>query len=832
MTPEINVSPLPSSSDAYLRHGWHLIPLAPGTKRPMGDGWNKPGAQLPLPPGCGIGLAHAFSGTMALDVDDWALTEAYLAQGGISLTELYNAPDAVVIDSGRPGHGKLLYALTDPLPSKKLTYRTDDNAVRPFLEFRCAVAHGGATVQDVLPPSIHPNTQQPYRWAGSGHWTRLPPIPGALLAVWTALIEQDKTRTIQTGEPLATSWEEVRSALWAISPDVDRETWIACGMALHWAGHQTQQIDAALTLWDEWSASSVSKYPGEREILTQWRSMRADKMTHVTLGTLFHHARAAGWVRAQPDAASLFSAVEHPTAPQVLIDAGMMTAPPDMDLSLWPAPLRAIAEEMQRSINCDPIVPLIAGLGAACACADGRSRLELMPRFKVPPVLWLCTIGKPSAKKTPASEPMMAILSDIESADRERYAAAMLTWKGKEAAYNAAEKHYLEAAASPEALIGAALPPLPTLPAQPVPLRLRVQDITSQKLVRYAADRPAGFLCHLDEMNSWIRKVCDPRSGEDRSAWVRSYEAKEYAMDRVGAGAIYAANFAMSIYGNVQPGVLRDNIHLMVNDGLLQRFICFPLRRSPPVPGTPLPEWMSCMPAWDACLRTIFALGEQHYTLDRDAYDLFREFQHWYERFKADEDLLGGCEQYMQAVGKIEGTAGRLILMFHLIESPFAREVSADTVRRVLDVVRGYVIPSMRYTLNDLGGLSGEALVGWVREHIIQHAGLSETLSLSQIRRSAKRQLSGIPQMHQELRVLDAMAPLEQANWVMRIEDAPNRHHVIWAINPALATLYADYRTERILAKQRLYDESNRFLAAAGHARRKAVVGYDPVTMG
>ena len=86
--------------------------------------------------------------------------------------------------------------------------------------------------------------------------------------------------------------------------------------------------------------------------------------------------------------------------------------------------------------------------------------------------------------------------------------------------------------------------------------------------------------------------------------------------------------------------------------------------------------------------------------------------------------------------------------------------------------------------------------------------------------------------MHQELRVLDAMAPLEQANWVMRIEDAPNRHHVVWAINPALATLYADYRTERILAKQRLYDESNRFLAAAGHARRKAVVGYDPVTMG
>ncbi|MBK7519379.1 MAG: bifunctional DNA primase/polymerase [Gammaproteobacteria bacterium] len=327
----------PASADVYIRHGWSLVPIPSGTKGPSAKGWNRKEnaltSQASLPLGCGIGLAHAYSGTMALDIDDWFPASLTLATHGINLDALYAAPDAVIVDSGRAGHGKLLYAMPFGLilPSRKIT-----NNGSTIYELRCGTANG-FTVQDVLPPSIHPDTQQPYRWAGNGHWTRLPPIPGALLAVWTALIEQDRTRTIQTGEPLATSWEEVRSALWAISPDVDRETWIACGMALHWAGHQTQQVDAALTLWDEWSASSVTKYPGEREILTQWRSMRADKMTSRTLGTLFHHAREAGWVRAQPDAASLFGAVaggdtqhpllrfkspisDNPTAPVFVVD--------------------------------------------------------------------------------------------------------------------------------------------------------------------------------------------------------------------------------------------------------------------------------------------------------------------------------------------------------------------------------------------------------------------------------------------------------------------------------------------------------------------------------
>ncbi len=59
-------------------------------------------------------------------------------------------------------------------------------------------------------------------------------------------------------------------------------------------------------VWDLWSKAGT-KYPGERQIATQWHSFRADKATSVTLGSLFKLARDAGWERPQVDASGLFS---------------------------------------------------------------------------------------------------------------------------------------------------------------------------------------------------------------------------------------------------------------------------------------------------------------------------------------------------------------------------------------------------------------------------------------------------------------------------------------------------------------------------------------------
>ena len=827
MTAPQTVQQHPASVDAYIRHGWSIVPIPANTKGPRTLGWNLKQnalkAQGDLPPGYGIGLAHAYSGTMAFDIDNW---DATVAQG-IDVQTLYDAPDAVVIHSGRPGHGKLLYQMPFglALPSKEVII--DGLTV---YELRCATANG-LTVQDVLPPSIHPDTRQPYHWAGRGHWTRLPTIPQSLLDIWQSLLTQDKERTITTDGVVDASWEEIRQAVEVIPADCTRDEWVSIGMALHWAGTQTDQLDAALSLWNEWSAQSAAKYPGERGIAGQWLSFKTDKATAVKLGTLFHIAKSHGWTRPTPDAAELFSKIDIPVMEPLSVMDGLRPKPPEMDLSLWPTVLRQRSTEISESVGCDPLVPLFAGLAAVCGVIDARIRLELMPGFKVPPVLWLMTLGDPADKKSPGSRPMLAPLKNIEAEDRPRYGKELLDWEGREAQHASAKKAFLDWSSSTEAMLGGDQAPLvPDLPAQPVPLKITVSDITSQKLVRQAADRPRGLLCYLDEMNSWVRKLTDKSSGEDRSAWVVSHESEHYEMDRVGAGSIHCENLAVSIYGNIQPQVFKQNLAALSADGLLQRFIPAILRGSKTKLGQPIPDYMSSAGAWENTLRLTYALPAQTYQLSTEAYTAFREFQQWYESAKQDERVLDSGTEYMTAFGKLEGLAGRLILMFHVIESPFNPVVSVDVVHRVVSLVRGYIIPAYRYALGEVGGVITDTFDQWVIDYIVQISGDVQTIDLRSLKRSARRPLEGKTDWQKDQAIMDAMLIVEQSGWAVQIESELHKKKVTWAINPTLPEMFKDYRQTVIKAKQRHADYIYRHATAKGY-ERKLVKGYDPDTM-
>lgn len=801
-----------------------------GTKGPQHKGWNlKTNAlksQSDLPPGFGIGLAHAYSGTMALDIDNWTIATTLLAEHDIDLQAFYDAPDAVIINSGKPGRGKLLYAMPfgTALPSKKIIH----NGVTAY-ELRCATA-SGLTVQDVLPPSIHPEVVKPYTWAGRGDWTRLPVIPQSLLDLWNGMLSEDRERVIAIDGAVDASWEEIRQALEFVSPDCSREEWINVGMALHWAGSQTDQLEQALALWNEWSMPSA-KYPGERGIMIQWNSFKVDKSTAVKLGTLFHIAKQHGWQRPTPDVQDLFSKVEFPMLDPLDVLDAMNPKPPDMDMKVWPEILRQRSQEISESVGCDPLVPLFAGLAAVCGVIDARIRLELMPGFKVPPILWLMTLGDPADKKSPGSRPMLSPLKSIEAEDRPRFTKEFLEYEGKEAAYASAKKAFLDWSASPDAMLGGdQAPTVPPQPVQPVPVKITVSDVTSQKLVRHAAERPRGLLCYLDEMNSWVRKMTDKMSGEDRSAWVVAYESEYYEMDRVGAGSIHAENFAVSIYGNIQPQVFKQNIKALASDGMIQRFLPAILRGNKTKLGQPVPEYMTSAAAWENMLRTVFALPEQTYRLSSDAYDVYRSFQEWYEEAKQDERVLNSGSEYMTAFGKLEGLAGRLTLIFHVIENPFSSEIGPDVVMRAVDLVTGYVIPAYRYALGAVGGVIENDFDKWVIDHVVHISADVQVVSLSAIKRSARRSLEGQTEWRKNQMVIDAMITLEQSGWVIRMEDEPQKHKVTWAINPELPTMFKGYRERVIKAKQRHADYIYRHAYQKGY-ERKTVKGFDPDTM-
>ena len=248
----------------YVAHGMALVPIPTGQKGPSSKGWNRLESAITDPQKASslkgnVGLGHAYSSppTMALDIDDLPKARVWLGERGVDLDTLLEADDGVQISSGRKGRAKLLYRLPPeaaPIQTKQIS---DPKTGEMVLEFRCASGNG-LTMQDVLPPSIHPETGKPYEWAGKGNWQDLPQIPEQLLGVWQSQLKASAKpsssadaaghdSSIVTLPP--ETIQHLRSALLSMRAD-DRKLWIDCGMALKTLG------DVGRGLWLEWSLTS------------------------------------------------------------------------------------------------------------------------------------------------------------------------------------------------------------------------------------------------------------------------------------------------------------------------------------------------------------------------------------------------------------------------------------------------------------------------------------------------------------------------------------------------------------------------------------------------
>jgi len=156
--------------------GWHLCALAPRSKRPIGEAWQirtREAEWWHEHPEHGVGLVHGPSGTCALDVDDYAACDRMLRAAGIDLSSLLARGLQIV---SREGRAKVLYRLPAGVEMRTHQVRTVAGVA---YELRAGAA------QDVLPPSIHPDTGRPYQWLGDP-W-EIDEIPAALLEHWRSL---------------------------------------------------------------------------------------------------------------------------------------------------------------------------------------------------------------------------------------------------------------------------------------------------------------------------------------------------------------------------------------------------------------------------------------------------------------------------------------------------------------------------------------------------------------------------------------------------------------------------------------------------------------------
>ena len=163
------------------------------------------------------------------------------------------------------------------------------------LEFRCGTADG-LTVQDVLPPSIHPDTGQPYRWGGKGDWRAIPEIPSALLVVWQ---QELAARKISRARPKARNW------VFKGIDDTPRQRMRVADMLRHVSADCSYEFYRDMV----WAVLSLGWHDGE-DIAKAWcltapHRFEEDNFWNVansydntrspTIGTIIYHAKAGGW---------------------------------------------------------------------------------------------------------------------------------------------------------------------------------------------------------------------------------------------------------------------------------------------------------------------------------------------------------------------------------------------------------------------------------------------------------------------------------------------------------------------------------------------------------
>jgi len=202
-------------------------------------------------------------------------------------------------------------------------------------------------------------------------------------------------------------------------------------------------------------------------------------------------------------------------------------------------------------------------------------------------------------------------------------------------------------------------------------------------------------------------------------------------------------------------------------------------------------------------VRVCFGLPAMTYRLSPGAYDTFYAFQVWYNQAMRDERLLRGSDTLQTAMGKMEGLCGRIALVWHCIESPYTMEVSGALMARVVQFVKGYVLPALRYCWD--GELTeSDSLDRWVAEHVLYNADVGQ-LTLSQIRRSARRRVEKYNVQTANQMVIGAMEILEASKWVARVDDKTEegRGVALWVINPALKEMFASRRQAIMDAKRR-----------------------------
>jgi hypothetical protein len=660
--------------EEYCINGFALVPIPIGSKGPTHKGWNEKVNVITNPSDAihikhNVGLAHLYCSsyiTATLDIDDYELSKNWLAGHGINLDSLLNADDAVQIVSGRPGRSKLLYKLPEGSPQMLTQQITDQNSKSMVLEFRCASANG-KTMQDLLPPSIHPDTLKPYKWGGKGNWKNIPTIPLNLLMVWKKKITNNQeVLSSQTsnnsllGHVNEITIQHLRSALNHLRSD-DRDVWIKIGMALKGLG------DIGRGLWLNWSMSS-DKYETYNASKT-WDSFSPEQLDY---RFVFAEAQRQGWVNPTKKIESIKNEPDQEsnnlTFPRKL--PGQLKPVDKLDPNHLPSSIRDAVVDIAERLSC-PIdyvaISIIVGAGAVLGNSIGILPKEFDSTWIVHSGFWGGIVGLPGSMKTPSLNAALKPIYYLEEQAGIQYSQDLIQYKKDKTQFD----KDLALFKSGKLTI------FPSEPAEPVKKRYIVNDTTYQALGEIISKNPEGVLALSDELSGLLQSLDTAGQEAARGFYLSGWGgSSNYTFDRVSRGTITLTRYLLSVFGGFQPDRIKAYVRFAQsgnakNDGLLQRF---QLLVWPDLDDEfKLVDRVENQVALQKMHQSIITLRSNirsktptliHF--DKDAQQLFNQWYVQNEKFLRDEKLTASEHSHF---AKYRSLIPGLALLFHKLDS-------------------------------------------------------------------------------------------------------------------------------------------------------------------
>lgn len=392
----------------------------------------------------------------------------------------------------------------------------------------------------------HPTTQQ---------FSQLGPIPPHLRLVGSCElnVEAAGVLTASSGDEPA----RIRSALAALPAD-DYDAWWQTGLALYRSTLEPQQ---AYATWLEWSATCADKF-SEQACQDKWASFATSGQpaSAITLGTIFHRAKQAGWK-------GTFTAQAWRTPDTLLTEA----QPAPYPTASLPAAMREAVKAIARHVAAPEALAAQCVIAAAAYLAQTRVNAPHIHYLEgMPCSLYQMALADSGDRKSACYRLAFKPLMEAERQERDRHATV--------AAEHAHKASLLKGKALQE------FENSNPLPANP---RTMYTDSTFEKIAKdFVSGMPAA---------SWVTdeggRVLGGHSmqSETRAATlgglVKLYDEGAVERDRAGevGGIAYDRRFSMHLMAQAVTVRQALNDPLLLGQGFLPRFL---MTSAPSLAGT------------------------------------------------------------------------------------------------------------------------------------------------------------------------------------------------------------------------------------------------------